>query len=92
LLARATGDSHGEFFDLEEALILPAPEPAIPIVSEVVPTSPLRRAGRLATGLIGIWNSARRFEEADRHRRRPPPQQPAGARSNGNTRCKSGAA
>ncbi len=55
---------HGEFFDLDEALILPAPQPSIPIVVGGRADVALRRAGRLAGGWIGIWNSARRFEEA----------------------------
>jgi len=55
---------HDEFFDLDEALILPAPHPAIPIVVGGRSNRALRRAGRLGDGWIGIWNSARRFAEA----------------------------
>jgi len=64
LLAGAPVTHHGEFFDLDEALILPAPQPAIPIIVGGRSDFALRRAGRFADGWIGIWNSARRFEEA----------------------------
>ena len=64
LLAGAPVTHHGEFFDLDEALILPAPQPSIPIIVGGRSDVALRRAGRLADGWIGIWNSARRFEEA----------------------------
>ena len=64
LLAGAPVTHHGEFFDLDDALILPAPQPPIPIIVGGRSDIALRRAGRFADGWIGIWNSARRFEEA----------------------------
>jgi alkanesulfonate monooxygenase SsuD/methylene tetrahydromethanopterin reductase-like flavin-dependent oxidoreductase (luciferase family) len=64
LLAGAPVTHHGEFFDLDEALILPNPQPPIPIIVGGRSDIALRRAGRLGDGWIGIWNSARRFEEA----------------------------
>ncbi len=64
LLTGAPVTHHGEFFDLDEALILPAPQPPVPIIVGGRSDFALRRAGRLADGWIGIWNSARRFEEA----------------------------
>jgi alkanesulfonate monooxygenase SsuD/methylene tetrahydromethanopterin reductase-like flavin-dependent oxidoreductase (luciferase family) len=64
LLAGTPVTHHGEFYDLDDALILPAPQPAIPIVVGGCSDVALRRAGRLGDGWIGIWNSARRFEEA----------------------------
>lgn len=64
LLTGAPVTHHGEFFDLDEALILPAPQPPIPIIVGGRSNVALRRAGHLADGWIGIWNSARRFEEA----------------------------
>jgi len=64
LLAGAPVTHHGEFFDVDEALILPAPQPPIPIIVGGRSDAALRRAGRLGDGWIGIWNSARRFEEA----------------------------
>ena len=64
LLAGAPVTHHGEFFDMDDALILPAPQPPIPIIVGGRSDFALRRAGRLADGWIGIWNSARRFAEA----------------------------
>ena len=64
LLTGSPVTHHGEFFDLDDALILPAPQPPIPIIVGGRSDFALRRAGRLADGWIGIWNSARRFEEA----------------------------
>lgn len=64
LLAGEPVTHHGEFFDVDDALILPAPQPAIPIIVGGRSDVALRRAGRLGDGWIGIWNSARRFEEA----------------------------
>ena len=64
LLAGEPVTHHGEFFDVDDALVLPAPQPAIPIIVGGRSDAALRRAGRLGDGWIGIWNSARRFEEA----------------------------
>jgi alkanesulfonate monooxygenase SsuD/methylene tetrahydromethanopterin reductase-like flavin-dependent oxidoreductase (luciferase family) len=64
LLGGSPVTHHGEFFDLDDAVIMPAPEPAIPIIVGGRSDAALRRAGRLGDGWIGIWNSARRFEEA----------------------------
>jgi alkanesulfonate monooxygenase SsuD/methylene tetrahydromethanopterin reductase-like flavin-dependent oxidoreductase (luciferase family) len=64
LLEGAPVTHHGEFFDVDDALILPAPTPAIPIIVGGRSDVALRRAGRLGDGWIGIWSSARRFEEA----------------------------
>ena len=62
-----TGESvtfAGEFFDLDDALVLPAPEPPPPIVVGGRSDAALRRAGRLGDGWIAIWVSPRRFAEA----------------------------
>ncbi len=64
LLTGAAVAHHGEFFDIDDAVILPAPTPAIPIIVGGRSDAALRRAGRLGDGWIGIWCSARRFEEA----------------------------
>lgn len=64
LLEGAPVTHHGKFFDVDDALILPAPTPSIPIIVGGRSDIALRRAGRLGDGWIGIWNSARRFEEA----------------------------
>jgi alkanesulfonate monooxygenase SsuD/methylene tetrahydromethanopterin reductase-like flavin-dependent oxidoreductase (luciferase family) len=53
-----------EFFAFKDALILPAPEPAMPIVVGGRSDAALRRAGRLGDGWLAAWSSARRFAEA----------------------------
>jgi alkanesulfonate monooxygenase SsuD/methylene tetrahydromethanopterin reductase-like flavin-dependent oxidoreductase (luciferase family) len=64
LLTGAPVTHHGEFFALDDAVVLPAPQPAIPIVVGGRSDAALRRAGRLGDGWIGIWNSPRRFQDA----------------------------
>jgi alkanesulfonate monooxygenase SsuD/methylene tetrahydromethanopterin reductase-like flavin-dependent oxidoreductase (luciferase family) len=54
---------HGEFFDLDDALIVPAPAEPTPIIVGGRSDAAVRRAGRLADGWLGVWNSARRFAE-----------------------------
>jgi probable F420-dependent oxidoreductase len=54
---------HGEFFDLDDAVVLPAPSPPPPIVVGGRSDAAARRAGRLGDGWLGIWNSARRFAD-----------------------------
>ncbi|HEX6312333.1 MAG TPA: LLM class flavin-dependent oxidoreductase [Acidimicrobiia bacterium] len=54
---------HGEFFDLDDALILPAPTTPVPIVIGGRSDAAVRRAGRLGDGWIGIWNSPARFAQ-----------------------------
>ena len=63
LLTGAPTTFHGEFFDLDEALVLPAPAAPTPIVVGGRSDAAARRAGRLGDGWLGIWNSARRFNE-----------------------------
>jgi alkanesulfonate monooxygenase SsuD/methylene tetrahydromethanopterin reductase-like flavin-dependent oxidoreductase (luciferase family) len=55
---------HGKFFDLDEAVIAPAPAEAIPIIIGGRSDAAIRRAGRLGDGWLGIWNSPRRFAAA----------------------------
>lgn len=55
---------HGQFFNLEEAVIAPAPAPEIPIIVGGRSDAAIRRAGRLGDGWLGIWNSPRRFAAA----------------------------
>lgn len=63
LLTGAPTSFHGEFFDLDDALVLPAPADPIPIIVGGRSNAAVRRAGRLGDGWLGIWNSARRFAE-----------------------------
>jgi alkanesulfonate monooxygenase SsuD/methylene tetrahydromethanopterin reductase-like flavin-dependent oxidoreductase (luciferase family) len=67
LRALLTGDRvthHGEFFDFDDARILPAPHPPIPMVVGGRSEAALRRTALLADGWLGIWVSAARFAEA----------------------------
>lgn len=52
---------HGEFFDLTDAVVLPAPSTPIPIVVGGRSDAAIRRARRLGDGWLGIWNSPDRF-------------------------------
>lgn len=51
----------GELFSLRDALILPAPSPAIPLVVGGRSEAAVRRAGRLGDGWLGIWVSPTRY-------------------------------
>jgi alkanesulfonate monooxygenase SsuD/methylene tetrahydromethanopterin reductase-like flavin-dependent oxidoreductase (luciferase family) len=55
---------HGAFFDLDEAVIAPAPAVPIPIIVGGRSDTAVRRAGRLGDGWLGIWNSPERFAAA----------------------------
>ena len=71
----------GTFFDIEEAVIAPAPATPIPIIIGGRSDAAIRRAGRLGDGWLGVWNSPGRFaagveiaaEEAARAGRPDPP-------------------
>jgi alkanesulfonate monooxygenase SsuD/methylene tetrahydromethanopterin reductase-like flavin-dependent oxidoreductase (luciferase family) len=76
---------HGRFFDLDDAVIAPAPATPVPIIVGGRSDAAIRRAGRLGDGWLGIWNSPRRFaaavelaaEEAARVGRADPPRRHA---------------
>jgi len=76
---------HGEFFDLDEALIAPPPRSPVPIVVGGRSDAAVRRAGRLGDGWLGVWVSPRRFaqaielaaHEAEQSGRRDPPNRHA---------------
>ncbi len=51
----------GEFFSIRDALIVPAPEPGIPLIVGGRSDAAVRRAGRFGDGWLGIWVSPRRF-------------------------------
>lgn len=55
---------HGTFFNLDEAVIAPAPAEPAPIIVGGRSDAAVRRAGRLGDGWLGIWNSPRRFAAA----------------------------
>jgi alkanesulfonate monooxygenase SsuD/methylene tetrahydromethanopterin reductase-like flavin-dependent oxidoreductase (luciferase family) len=54
----------GAFFDLDDAVILPAPAEPVPIIVGGRSDAAIRRAGRLGDGWLGIWNAPRRFATA----------------------------
>jgi alkanesulfonate monooxygenase SsuD/methylene tetrahydromethanopterin reductase-like flavin-dependent oxidoreductase (luciferase family) len=51
----------GEFFALDDALIVPAPSPSIPLIVGGRSDAAVSRAARLGDGWLGIWVSPRRF-------------------------------
>jgi alkanesulfonate monooxygenase SsuD/methylene tetrahydromethanopterin reductase-like flavin-dependent oxidoreductase (luciferase family) len=55
---------HGRFFDLDDAIIAPAPTEPVPIIIGGRSDAAIRRAGRLGDGWLGVWNSPRRFAAA----------------------------
>ncbi|HWU22108.1 MAG TPA: LLM class flavin-dependent oxidoreductase [Nocardioides sp.] len=60
----ATGeviDHQGEFFTLDQASILPAPSPKVPIVIGGGGDVAVRRTVELGDGWLGMWCSARRY-------------------------------
>lgn len=62
----ATGEEvthHGEFFDLDAASILPAPQPRVPLVIGGKGDVAVRRTAKFGDGWLGIFCSARRFAE-----------------------------
>lgn len=63
LLAGGPVTHRGRFFDLDEALILPAPTRPVPLVVGGRSEAALVRAARLGDGWLGIWVSARRYAE-----------------------------
>jgi alkanesulfonate monooxygenase SsuD/methylene tetrahydromethanopterin reductase-like flavin-dependent oxidoreductase (luciferase family) len=76
---------HGQFFDLDDAAIAPAPAEPIALIVGGRSDAAIRRAGRFGDGWLGIWNSPRRFaaavelsaEEAARAGRAYPPRRHA---------------
>jgi len=63
LLTGAPVTFHGQFFDLDDAVISP-PAAGLPVIVGGRSDRAIRRAGRLGDGWLGIWNSPRRFAAA----------------------------
>ena len=63
LLSGQEVSHRGEFFTLEQARILPAPQPAIPMVIGGKGQAAVRRTAALGDGWLGMFCSARRFAE-----------------------------
>ncbi len=57
----------GEFFVVDDALILPAPSPSIPLIVGGRSDAAVSRAARLGDGWLGIWVSPRRYAEVRDH-------------------------
>jgi len=51
----------GEFFSLDDALIVPAPSPRVPLIVGGRSDAAVRRAARLGDGWLGIWVSPHRY-------------------------------
>jgi alkanesulfonate monooxygenase SsuD/methylene tetrahydromethanopterin reductase-like flavin-dependent oxidoreductase (luciferase family) len=66
LRALSTGeavDHHGRFFSLDEARIVPAPSPAVPIVIGGSGPAAIQRTARYGDGWFAMFCSARRFAD-----------------------------
>jgi alkanesulfonate monooxygenase SsuD/methylene tetrahydromethanopterin reductase-like flavin-dependent oxidoreductase (luciferase family) len=59
-------DHHGEFFALEQARIVPAPSPRIPIVIGGRADAAITRTARSGDGWLGVFCSPRRYAETKR--------------------------
>jgi alkanesulfonate monooxygenase SsuD/methylene tetrahydromethanopterin reductase-like flavin-dependent oxidoreductase (luciferase family) len=57
----------GEFFALENALVVPAPSPPVPLVVGGRSDAAVNRAARLGDGWLGIWVSPRRYAAVRDH-------------------------
>lgn len=53
----------GEFFQLDQAQILPAPSPRVPIIIGGKGDAAIRRTAKYGDGWLGMFCSARRFKE-----------------------------
>jgi alkanesulfonate monooxygenase SsuD/methylene tetrahydromethanopterin reductase-like flavin-dependent oxidoreductase (luciferase family) len=51
----------GEFFAIEQALVVPAPLPPVPLIVGGRSDAAVSRAARLGDGWLGIWVSPRRY-------------------------------
>ncbi len=63
LLAGETVDWDDDFFQLDEAKILPVPNPAVPFVVGGRSTAAIDRAGRVGDGWLAAWTTPERFAQ-----------------------------
>ncbi|MFK7896424.1 MAG: LLM class flavin-dependent oxidoreductase [Myxococcota bacterium] len=61
LLSGKPATQHDDFFDFDEALIVPAPSPPVPFVIGGRSNAALRRAALHGDGWLGVWCSPKRF-------------------------------
>lgn len=66
LLAGERVTCHGEFFDFDDAQVLPAPKPPVPISIGGRSSAAVERAGRHGDGWLGLWCSPKRYAEVVR--------------------------
>jgi alkanesulfonate monooxygenase SsuD/methylene tetrahydromethanopterin reductase-like flavin-dependent oxidoreductase (luciferase family) len=66
LLAGERVTHAGKFFAFSDALIRPAPQPAVPIAIGGRSDAAVRRAGRYGDGWLGLWCSPKRYAEVVR--------------------------
>ena len=52
---------HGQLISVDDALVLPAPAPRVPLIVGGRSDAATRRAARLGDGWLGIWVSPRRY-------------------------------
>jgi alkanesulfonate monooxygenase SsuD/methylene tetrahydromethanopterin reductase-like flavin-dependent oxidoreductase (luciferase family) len=64
LLDNGSATFHGTFFDIDQAVITPAPAQPVPIIIGGRSDAAIKRAGQFGDGWLGIWNSPRRFAAA----------------------------
>jgi len=64
LLAGETISYQGEFFDLDNASILPSPDPPTPIIVGGRSDAAIDRAGRYGDGWVAVWVTVDRWCEA----------------------------
>lgn len=64
LLSGAPTTHHDAFFDFDDALIVPPPDPAVPLLIGGRADAALRRAGTHGDGWLGVWTSPTRFAAA----------------------------
>ena len=64
LLSGRPHSHHGEFFDFDDALIVPAPDPPVPFLVGGRADAAIRRAGVHGDGWLGVWCSPRRYRAA----------------------------
>src|SRR3954471_11963580 len=64
LLAGERVTFHGDHFDVTDAVIRPAPHPAVPLLVGARSDAAVRRAARLGDGWLATWCSVRRLREA----------------------------
>lgn len=63
LLIGKSYSHEGDFFDFEDALILPTPSPAIPIVIGGRSEAALRRTAQYGDGWLGVWVSPKAYAD-----------------------------